>query len=468
MINSDWNGTITFNGRSSTEFGMIVEKLPVLRRPRRKGSVVSVPGSNGSIAMETGGFETYIQPYEVAVTNLQNGVAVSARNIADWLLNSSGFLRLEDSFEPDVFRMARFSGPFDIEPVMDQDGKATIEFEVQPQRYLKIGENQIRFSQNTTSGNWYINVQLKDVHSLVVSYTGDDVDGANINLYEAFPEDGDLVTVMATDGRIEVDPSDYDGSAYLSAFIQGSGSTANETTCGVYLNGMRVFAVENGTAYLYNPTNYEARPLIVAEAVDAAAPVARTIAMNYSETILETGYHYHFYNHPLGISSQFSVNGFSFATVTTKMTSNGCIYAFYDSDGNMMSGRWGKAGETVTLNAEMIKIPSGANKMVVGAYDEAKTYVPTVTVTAAGNAIHGFYLGDTFANIRFSQLPAVILDSELRDARYEDGSSANSAVQLTNVADPYESFPVLAPKRNAVSADNTEIVLWITPRWWVL
>lgn len=447
---------------------MIVEKLPVLRRPRRKGSVVSVPGSNGSIAMETGGFETYVQPYEVAVTNLQNGVAVSARNIADWLLNSSGFLRLEDSFEPDVFRLARFSGPFDIEPVMDQDGKATIEFEVQPQRYLKIGENRIRISRSASGDFCYLRVELNNVTSLAVSATGDAENASNFSLYEGFPEEGEGASVSGTDGYSEVNPSNYEGKAYKSAFIQGGGLSEG-STFSVYLNGKRVFAYEQGASYLYNPTSFPALPLIRAESLDTRTSTEIIPDMTYNRTITTSGYRfYNYISSPLAVSGSITVIGYSVVTLTTKMEGNGCVYAFYDSDGELISGRWGKAGKKLNLNNSTVRIPSGAETMYVGCYDDNKTYRPEVTLKPYSANEHSFFVGDTLTSVNFGEVPVVNLDSELHDAYYEDGSNANDKVSFSSLSEVYASFPKLSEKYNAINLDGTSLSVTVVPRWWVL
>jgi len=468
MINSDWNGTITYNGISSPDLGVIVRKLPVLRKPKRKGNVISIPGRNGSLAIETGGFETYIQPYEIAMTDKRNGVAIKAREIASWLLNTSGFIRLEDSFEKDVYRMARFAGPFDIAPIMEQDGKVTIEFECQPQRFLKIGENRMRFYQSLTSGAWALYVELKEVNHLVISFTGDDYYSDTVNIFRRYPENGGFETVYGSNGYVDIDPSNYNGEEYQSVFIQGSGSKENETTVGVYLNGQRVFAMENGTGYLYNPTAYDARPLMYAEAINGATPVAQSVYMTYSKTVLETGDYYTFYNHPLGISNEISLNNYKMARITTRMTGNGCIYAFFDSSGKLISGRWGNSTETFVLDEEPVPIPTGATKMVVGAYDRDGSYTPVVTLASTTNNTVGFFLGNTLVDIDFGSIPSVYIDSELHDAYHADGSNGNDKVSFKNWDEPYKTFPVLYPKRNALNISGADVRLDITPRWWLL
>lgn len=139
-------GVIQFNGKSSADLGIIVSKYPIMRKPARKGTVRTIPGRSGAIVSDTRAYETYVQPYEISVINKEQGIAVAARAVADWLLGSSGYCRLEDDFEPDIYRMARYASQLDIETIMTMHGTAVIEFECQPQRYLKTGEQEIEIT----------------------------------------------------------------------------------------------------------------------------------------------------------------------------------------------------------------------------------------------------------------------------------------------------------------------------------
>lgn len=140
-------GVIRFNGKSSADLGIIVSKYPIMRKPARKGTVRTIPGRSGAIVSDTEAYETYVQPYEIAIINKAQGIAVAARAVADWLLGSNGFCRLEDDFESDVFRLARYASQLDIETIMTMHGTAVIEFECQPQRFLKSGEQEIQLTE---------------------------------------------------------------------------------------------------------------------------------------------------------------------------------------------------------------------------------------------------------------------------------------------------------------------------------
>ena len=144
--------TFNFNGQSSADFGLIVEYFPESVHAARRGELIPIPGRNGVIVREDGAFDTYTQQYQVWFRNtMGRDTYQKARDVAEWLLSASGFCRLEDTYQPEHFRLARFVGPLNVETVLRNHGRATLEFDVQPQRYLKSGETPLTFSGGSSA-----------------------------------------------------------------------------------------------------------------------------------------------------------------------------------------------------------------------------------------------------------------------------------------------------------------------------
>lgn len=144
--------TIYFNGKSSADFGLIVEYYPESVHAARRGELITIPGRNGVIIREDGAYDTYSQTFQIWFRNtLNRDTFQTARDVAEWLLSASGFCRLEDTYEPEHFRMARFVGPLSVETVLRNHGRVTLEFDVQPQRYLKSGETPLTFQGGSVS-----------------------------------------------------------------------------------------------------------------------------------------------------------------------------------------------------------------------------------------------------------------------------------------------------------------------------
>lgn len=131
-----------FNGKSSADYGLTLEYLPDAAFPERRGESYQIVGRNGTQYREDGTFENYEQTYKVWIRDALSyrDVYQISNDVANWLLGSSGYCRLEDTYNPESFRLARFAGSLDFQTTMLKYGRATLVFDCLPQRYLKSGE----------------------------------------------------------------------------------------------------------------------------------------------------------------------------------------------------------------------------------------------------------------------------------------------------------------------------------------
>lgn len=141
-------GLIIFDGQSSRDFGIVIEKYPAINHGAKRGNAYQVPGRNGTFYNEDGAFDNYIQSYQIAIREMNRGAAARCADIQAWL-SKPGFLRLEDSFEPEYFKLARFAGPLNVEQVLGRWGRCTLEFECHPERWLKSGEEPVVTTSST-------------------------------------------------------------------------------------------------------------------------------------------------------------------------------------------------------------------------------------------------------------------------------------------------------------------------------
>ena len=141
-------GVIVYNGVSSEELGIVVETAPNYEIAERDYDVISVPGKNGDYVIDRGCFKNVDRVYNIAFAETIGDFAGSATLIAEWLYSGYGYKRLEDSYEPDYFVMARVSNEHTIHNLLQQAGRAEITFNRKPQRYLKIGEHTTKINVN--------------------------------------------------------------------------------------------------------------------------------------------------------------------------------------------------------------------------------------------------------------------------------------------------------------------------------
>lgn len=141
-------GIIVFNNISSQDYHIQVEHPPGYEIPERDFDVIHIPGKSGDVFIDKGSYKNVNRTYQIAVSAIEEDFTTRANCISEWLHSASGYARLEDSYEPEYYRMAAYKNSLTIENLLNQAGRATIAFNCKPQRFLKSGERVIYFSKN--------------------------------------------------------------------------------------------------------------------------------------------------------------------------------------------------------------------------------------------------------------------------------------------------------------------------------
>lgn len=133
-------GIVKFNGVTSRSIGLEVESPPDYDIAERIYEITHVPGRNGDVVMDTGAYKNSTRPYKVSIGRDEGNFANLANRVSGWLHSAPGYLRLEDSYTPDYFMLARYGESNSLINILQQAGKATINFDRKPQRFLKKGD----------------------------------------------------------------------------------------------------------------------------------------------------------------------------------------------------------------------------------------------------------------------------------------------------------------------------------------
>ena len=146
-------GVIIFNNKSSADCRIQVAHPPGYAYPERDYTITHIPGRNGDIIQDNGCYKNVERTYEVSFDAPDEDFATYANAVSAWLHSTTGYARLEDSYEPDYYRMATYQESNIFENLYNQAGTATIVFECKPQRFLKTGDNIIAIQNNLTIMN---------------------------------------------------------------------------------------------------------------------------------------------------------------------------------------------------------------------------------------------------------------------------------------------------------------------------
>ena len=202
---------IIWDGISSDSLNCIVERYPVYTIPKRKQSAISVPGRNGDLLLQQQAYSNYIQEYDVYLSGPRNKSKLPevARAVAAWL-NVGGYRKLVDDYTPGSFRMAFFQGPADFENIFNLYGRATLEFNCKPQRFLDDGETPETI---TASGGSITNPTAYNAKPLITVY-GSGAATLQVGEY--------VCTLAAIDGNITLDSDTenaYKGTTNLNSKV---------------------------------------------------------------------------------------------------------------------------------------------------------------------------------------------------------------------------------------------------------
>ena len=136
-------GMIIFNDIPSTDFDIYVGGQNSFGAPKRSVKKINVPGRNGDLAFDKGTFNNVNISYNiVGMRDFKDRI----NDIKEWLMSPLSYARLEDSYNPDYYRMAMITAGITFTMKrLNLYGKAKITFDCKPQRFLKSGEEVQEF-----------------------------------------------------------------------------------------------------------------------------------------------------------------------------------------------------------------------------------------------------------------------------------------------------------------------------------
>lgn len=147
-------GLIVWGGVASTDCGMVVSRAPAYDKPTRRVEAVTVPGRNGSILFDEGAFSDTTRTYDVFIAEGDHKtLSERVDEMSAWLFSRQGYTRLEDNFEPDVFRLAYYSGGNDVTNELLTYGESELTFTCRPERFLKSGTTPVEVDDGDTITN---------------------------------------------------------------------------------------------------------------------------------------------------------------------------------------------------------------------------------------------------------------------------------------------------------------------------
>ena len=135
----------TYNGRSSADFGLHIEKKDLSSAPEYDAEFISIPGRSGDIINPNRRFSNIKVTYTVFLAR-KNAAALAAvlRDIKGWLNSEPDrYHEITDSYDAEYFRYGVISGSLDIEEQLNKVGSFTVTFNCKPYKYSFAGQQTV-------------------------------------------------------------------------------------------------------------------------------------------------------------------------------------------------------------------------------------------------------------------------------------------------------------------------------------
>lgn len=273
--------SLVFNGVDlGKECDMFVLGKGVFGAPSRDVTQIHVPGRNGDILIDNGGWNNVDVTYSSCciLSNFRENIA----KLKSYLLANPGYHELINPYNPDEVRYAEFRGPFTPEAFTAKGNNAgmfDLTFNCKPQRFLResmIAHDYVlcpyTIGQNSYYTEYSIDAKVKNAGSTLKFTFIPAVTELATHYVNFYKSDGstvqEFIDVNANDGVVEIPLIGKDGTKYYGVkctLVFDVGESENlrmESSNSVVEGKTTYFYYKNDVRDIvfpfYNPTQFDA------------------------------------------------------------------------------------------------------------------------------------------------------------------------------------------------------------------
>ena len=222
---------LIFNGiKSYDDLGVVIQTTPDYKYPEKDVTATHIQGRDGDILVDNGSYRNTTRSYTLGVGyslgSAKPSFIENAEQLTKWLEGTPGYHRLEDDYDPDVYRLAEYKAGGSFTDIYDGATSFSVDFDCKPQRFLKSGEREVTFNSSSasiTNPTGYSSLP-------VIKITGLSSDSATATIFSVVDSDGNKVsdiTIKDIPGdELTIDSeqqSVYAGSKDMSAYTNMNG-----------------------------------------------------------------------------------------------------------------------------------------------------------------------------------------------------------------------------------------------------
>lgn len=144
--------TLTYAGKSLADFGVFFDSSQIFNKSEKMFNTFSIPNRNGSLLSSLKKYDNIEIAYNCFV---RENFASNFNDLIDYLTSFETYQKLENSVEPDTYRMAVFRADINANTgSFLKDGKFTLVFYCKPQNFYNSGDTWTKLAVNTVSNVW--------------------------------------------------------------------------------------------------------------------------------------------------------------------------------------------------------------------------------------------------------------------------------------------------------------------------
>lgn len=139
---------LIFDDKNTMDFGVYLYSSSTLNASRRDAEGEVVVGKNGEIIRDNGRLENVPLTYTGLI---REDMVSNLRGLKGFMLSRVGYCRLQDSFNPEEYRLAKFEEGFEVTHDRTFNmAKFDMVFNCRPERWLLEGEQDVSISSSNT------------------------------------------------------------------------------------------------------------------------------------------------------------------------------------------------------------------------------------------------------------------------------------------------------------------------------
>ena len=410
--------SLIFDGEDSRNYGVYITGEAVYNAPARDVEMVSIPGRNGSFALDKGRFENIEVSYPAGIfAETEADFAQAISDFRNLLCSRNGYVRLTDDYNPNEYRMAIYKSGLEVEPAQLKAGEFNIVFDCKPQRWLTSGET----AQAVVDGETLTNPTLFGSSPLIrCNGYGTIAIGSDALRVNSVPIGNILLSeetsVTITNAELEINPPVEILRTSFNASNLNTGDAI--TLSGSYVKYDLKYSIWAGDHFTSAVIESES-----GESWDTNAVITSESALYFNTRI---------------------------PPITFEKGTSATKTYYYDGQWVMTSA----GGSAVEASfRHYIKVGYDGNN-TIKLYTSTNRDGNTETYTETG------FLGQINGNSTVIRNDDIYIDLDIGEAYFDDNTNANYAVQLP------ADLPTLAPGGEVISYDDTFSKMEITPRWW--